>query len=70
MTPEEFTRAKLALGLNNTNAAAHLVRSRRTIQRYQYASDDPRNSKIPELVVRVIRHWLENREITLEEREL
>ena len=67
MTPEEFTKAKEALGLNNTNAAAHLVRSRRTIIRYQYPADDPRNSRIPRPVVVVMRHWLKQRGIILDQ---
>ena len=67
MTPEEFTKAKEALGLNNSSAARWLVRSRRTIIRYQYPADDPRNSPIPGPVVRTMMHWLEVRGITLDE---
>ena len=67
MTPEEFRQAKEALGLNNSSAARWLVRSRRTIIRYQYPADDPRNSAIPGPVVRTMMHWLEARGITLDE---
>ncbi len=69
MTPEEFHAARKALGLSNRLMANHLARTKRTVQRYQYEADDPRNSKIPQPVVRVIRHWLEVRKITLPERE-
>ena len=69
MSPEEFTASRKALGLSNRLMANHLARTRRTIQRYQFNADDPRNSKIPQAVVRTIRHWIENRGITLEERE-
>ena len=67
MTPEEFTKAKEALGLNNATAARWLVKSRRTIIRYQYPADDPRNSPIPRPVVDVIRHWLKERGIILDQ---
>ena len=70
MSPEEFKASRKALGMSNRLMANHLTRTIRTIQRYQYGADDPRNSKIPQLVARVIRHWLENRGITLPEHEL
>lgn len=69
MTPDEFTAALAALGMSNSSAARWLTRSRRTIQRYQYPSDDPRNSKIPQPVADVIRHWLKERGITTPERD-
>jgi len=67
MTPEEFTKAKEALGFNNESLSMWLGRSRRTIQRYQYPADDPRNSSIPGPVVRTMMHWLEVRGITLDQ---
>ena len=67
MTPEEFTKAKKALGFNNSSAARWLYRSRRTIIRYQYPADDPRNSRIPRPVVVVMRHWLKQRGIILDQ---
>ena len=69
MTPEEFGEALTALGMNNYSAARWLFRSRRTIQRYRYPADDPRNSRIPKPVEDVIRHWLTERGITTPERE-
>ena len=67
MTPEEFTAARKALGLSNRLMANHLIRSIRTIQRYQYSADDPRNSRIPKPVVTTIRHWLKERGIILDQ---
>ncbi len=67
MTPEEFTKAKEALGFNNSSAARWLYRSRRTIIRYQYPADDPRNSRIPKTIENVLRHWLKERGIILDQ---
>ncbi len=63
MTPEEFTEAIKALGMDNSSMARWIGRSRRTVQRYQYPLDDPRSSPIKPPLVRLIRHWLKERGI-------
>lgn len=58
MTPEEFRQARALMGLTQEQMAEALGRSVRTVQRFQYDEDDPRNSRIPAGVAKLVRRWV------------
>ena len=63
MEPEEFTRLRKAMGYSNSFLARALGRSRQTVLRYQYPSDDKRNSRVPNAVQNLMRHWAKQQEV-------